>query len=127
MTIYEIKLNKCETVRTTQLNEARNIAKQILADKVVAAKQRAEYYNRNSPMPYNPCLTSVREKMYIRKDEIEYCFYASVSEQRGVRKNYRVTIKVKNVFTYGYDFDLHKDIINRVAQKEQVNIEQGAE
>lgn len=127
MIIYEIKLNKYKTVRTTQLHEARNIAKQVLADKVVAAKQRAEHYNRNNPTPYHPFLASVCEKMYIRDDGIEYCFYASVSEQRGPHKNYRVTIKGKNVSTYGYDFDFHKDIADRVAQREQVNIEQGAD
>lgn len=127
MLIYEIKLNRREVVRTTSLHEARNIAKQLLADKVVAAKERAEYYNRKSPIPFHPYLNSVAEKMYLRGKEIEYCFYANVVEQRGARKTYRVTIKAINATHGAYDFDLHKDIANMVSQREQVKEEQGAD
>ena len=127
MLVYEIKLNRREVVRTTSLHEARNIAKQLLADKVVTAKERAEHYNRNNPMPYHPYLNSVTEKMYLRGKEIEYCLYANVVEQRGMKKTYRVTIKAVNATRGTYDYNLHKDIANMVSQREQVNEEQGAE
>ena len=127
MLIYEIKLNRREVVRTTSLHEARNIAKQLLADKVVAAKKRAEYYNRKNPMPYHPYLNSVAEKMYLRGKEIEYCFYASVVEQCGAPKTYRVTIKAVDATCGAYDFNLHKDIANMASQKEQIKEEQGAD
>lgn len=124
MTVYSVKVNKHKTVKTTQLHEARNLAKQLLAEKVVAAKERAERYNLNHPNPYHPYLNSVCEKMYIRGNEIEYCFYANVIESCGVRKTYRTTIKAENVTTYGYDFDLHTEIANKVNQIETVKKEQ---
>ena len=124
MTVYSIKINKHKTVKTTQLHEARDIAKQLLADKVVEAKARAERYNvNNHPNLYHPYLNSVCEKMYLRGDTIEYCFYATVIIARGTRKTYRITIKAENVATSGYNFALHQDLANKVAQRETINEE----
>jgi hypothetical protein len=127
MTVYSVKVNKHKTVKTTQLHEARNLAKQLLAEKIVAVKEKAERYNRNNPYPYHPYLNSVCEKMYIRGNEIEYCFYANVVESCGARKTYRITIKAENILTHGYNFDLHTEITNKVNQIETVKKEQEKE
>lgn len=123
MTVYSVKVNKHKTVKTTQLHEARNLAKQLLAEKVAAVKENAERFNRNNPFPYHPYLNSVCEKMYIRGNEIEYCFYANVIESRGVRKMYRTTIKAENISTNGYDFNLHSEIAKTINQIETVKKE----
>lgn len=127
MTVYSVKINKHQTVKTTSLHEARSLAKQTLADKVAFEKKWIEKCNRNDPCPYPPYLNSVSEKMYIRGTEIEYCFYASIVVARGQRKTYRTTIKAENVAQGGYDFDLHTEIANHIKQREQVNEEMGAE
>lgn len=127
MTIYSIKINRHQTVKTTSLNEARSLAKQALADKVAFEKSFIEKCISDDLNPYHPYLNSVSEKMYIRGNKIEYCFYASIQARRGQRKIYRTTIKAENVSTGGYDFDLHSEIANRVKQREQVNKEKCAE
>ena len=127
MTVYSVKVNNHKTVKTTSLHEARSLAKQLLADRVIDAKKWIERCNHNDPNPYHPYLNSVSEKMYIRGAEIEYCFYANVVVAKGQRKTYRTTIKAENVSLGGYDFDLHTEIVNRMAKREQVNKEIGAE
>ena len=127
MTIYSVKINKHQTVKTASLHEARSLAKQALADKVAFEKNFIEKCNRNDTTPFPPYLNSVSEKMYIRGNEIEYCFYATIQIGRGQRKTYRTTIKAENVSQGGYDFDLHTEIAKRMAQREQVNKEMGAE
>ena len=127
MTVYSVKVNKHKTIKTTQLHEARNLAKQLLAEKIVAVKDKAERSNRTNSHPYHPYLNSVCEKMYIRGNEIEYCFYANIVERCGAKKTYRTTIKAENILTHGYNFDLHTEIANKVNQIETVKKEQEKE
>jgi hypothetical protein len=127
MTIYSVKINNHQTVKTTSLNEARSLAKQALADRVAFAKSCIEKCMRNDTNPYYPYLSSVSEKMYVRGDEVQYCFYASLQTGRGQRKTYRITIKAENATQGGYDFNLHSEIAKRIEQKEHFNKEECAE
>jgi hypothetical protein len=126
-TIYSIKKSKRETFKTTKLHEAREVAKQLLVDKAIAAKKRAEFYNRNNPMPYHPYISAVSEQMYVRHKEVEYCFYITIGERCGANKTYRATIKVETVGDGGYNFALHAEIANRVAELEKLNETEGAD
>ena len=121
MTIYSVKINKHQTVKTTSLNEARSLAKQALADKVAFEKNFIEKCNSADPNPYPPYLSSVSEKMYIRGNEIEYCFYASIQIARERRKTYRITIKAENASQGDYDFNLHSEMEKRIEQREHFN------
>lgn len=127
MTVYSVKVNNHKIVKTTSLHEARSLAKQLLADRIADVKKWIAMCNRNDPCPYPPYINSVSEKMYIRGTEVEYCFYATVVLAKGQRKTYRTTIKAENVALSGYDFDLHTEIVNRLAKREQVNQEMGTE
>jgi transcription initiation factor TFIIIB Brf1 subunit/transcription initiation factor TFIIB len=124
MTIYSVKINKHQTVKTTSLNEARSLAKQALADKVAFEKSFIEKLNSADPIPFHPYLSSVSEKMYIRGNEIEYCIYASIHIARERRKTYRTTIKAENATQGGYDFNLHSEIAKRIEQREHFNKEE---
>ena len=66
MTIYSIKLNKHETAKTTQLHEAREIAKRKLIDKI-------------AEKGLHP--VGVNEKMYLNNGKVSYRIFASVYER----------------------------------------------
>ncbi len=98
MTIYTIKKDKHTTVRTTQLHEARKIAKQILINKLK---------NRCDDTSF---LLSTQEKLYVYQGETQIRFYATIGRRMGKMVTYSVTIKCIPVANSGYDFDLHREI-----------------
>ena len=126
-TIYSIKKSKHETFKTTKLHEAREVAKQLLVDKAIAAKKRAEFYNRNNPMPYPPYISAVSEQMYVRHKEVEYCFYITIGERCGAKKTYRATIKVESLSDNGFNYNLYRDILNRLTELEKLEETKGAD
>lgn len=99
MTIYTIKKDKHTTVKTTQLHEARKIAKQVLI-------------NRLKEKCADAMLLSTQEKLYVYQGETQIRFYATMDSRMGIMKTYSVTIKCISVADSGYDFDLHTEIFN---------------
>lgn len=100
MTIYTIKKDKHITVKTTQLHEARKIAKQVLINKLKDRCDDTMYF------------LSTQEKLYVYQGETQIRFYATMGERMGGMKTYSVTIKCIPVADGGCDFDLHKEIFN---------------
>jgi hypothetical protein len=100
MTIYTIKKDKHTTVKTTQLHEARKIAKQVLINRLKEKCDNTMY------------LVSTGEKMYVYQGETQIRFYATMSRHGGGFKTYSVTIKCISIADGGYDFDLHTEIFN---------------
>ena len=101
MTVYSVKINKHEVVKTTALHEAINLAKRALKDKIVAKG-------------LDP--VSVNEKMYIHNGEVSYRIFASVYEKnwQGISrvKTYSNSIRMENIPMGGYNFILHREISN---------------
>lgn len=100
MTIYEVKKDKRTTIRTSQLHEAREIAKQVLINRL------KEKYDDTM------FLIATSEKMYVYSGETQIRFYATMCRKMGGMKTYSVTIKCIPVANSGYNFDLHKEILN---------------
>lgn len=104
MTIYTVKKDKHTTIKTTQLHEARKIAKQILINRLKEKCDDTTY------------LVSTQEKLYVYQGETQIRFYATIYERncgKGDRiKTYSVTIKCIPIADGGYDFDLHTEIYN---------------
>ena len=100
MTIYTIKKDKFTTVKTTQLYEARKIAKQVLINRLKEKCDNTMY------------LVSTSERMYVYHDETEIRFYATMSKRMGGIKTYSVTIKCIHITNGGFDFDLYTEINN---------------
>jgi hypothetical protein len=100
MTIYMIKKDKRTTVRTTQLHEARKIAKQVLINRLKEKCDNTMY------------LVSTSEKMYVYSGETQIRFSATMDKRMGRMKTYSVTIKCIPIAESGYDFDLHTEIHN---------------
>lgn len=100
MTIYTVKKDKHTTVKTTQLHEARRIAKQVLINKLKDKCDDAMY------------LSSTQEKLYVYQGETQIRFYATMDKIKGERKTYSVTIKCIPIADHGYDFGLHAEICN---------------
>ena len=103
MTIYSIKLNKHETAKTTQLHEAREIAKKTLINKLA---EKGLY-----PV-------SVNEKMYLNNGKVSYRIFASIYEKnwQGISrvKTYSVSVRMENIATSGYNFALHKELSDAI-------------
>ena len=101
MTVYSVKINKREVVKTTALHEAIKLAKKALIDKI--AEKGLE------PV-------SVNEKMYILNGKVSYRIFASVYEKnwQGVSrvKNYSNSIRMEDISMGGYNFILHREISN---------------
>lgn len=100
MTIYTIKKDKHTTIRTTQLHEARRIAKQILINRLKEKCDSTMY------------LVATSEKMYVYSGETQIRFSATMSKRMGGMKTYSVTIKCISISESGYDLDLHTEIHN---------------
>lgn len=98
MTIYSIKVNKYQIIKTTELHEARAIAKQALIQRL---KERCDD---------NYSLLSTSEKLYTYSDNTQIRLFATVSARQGDMKTYSITIKCINVPNGHYDFNLHKEI-----------------
>lgn len=111
MTVYSIKINKHEVVKTTALHEAREIAKRVLKDKIAA----------KGLYP-----TSVSEKMYIYNGSTCYRIFATVVEKnwQGIArpKTYSSSIRMENVPMGGYDFALHREFVNAVDEAKRGKI-----
>ena len=107
MTIYSIKINKHETVKTTQLHEAIKIAKRALLDKLEA---RGQY-----PV-------SVSEKMYLDQgiDKAAYRVFATV--YRKTRSGERAItlsncVRMENIPYGSYNFELHKELSDALDER----------
>ena len=103
MTIYSVKINKHEVVKTTTLHEAIDLAKKVLKDKILAT----------GAYP-----TSVCEKMYLFNGSVYYRVFASVyvKNWQGITKvkTYSNSIRMENVPTGGYNFTLHREICDAI-------------
>lgn len=100
MTIYTVKKDKYTTVKTTQLHEARKIAKQVLINRLKEKCDDTMY------------LISTSERMYVYHGETEIRFYATMSKRMGGMKTYSVAIKCIPISNGGFDFDLYTEISN---------------
>lgn len=100
MTIYTVKKDKHTTVKTTQLHEARRIAKQVLINKLKDKCDDTMY------------LVSTQEKLYVYQEETQIRFYATMSKRMGGIRTYSVTVKCISVADSGYDLNLHTEIFN---------------
>ena len=105
MTIYSVKINKHEVVKTTALHEAMNLAKRALKDKIAAKGLHP---------------VSVCEKMYLDNGRTTYRIFASVYEKnwQGVSrvKTYSNSIRMEHIGQGGYNFELHKEISDAVEE-----------
>lgn len=103
MTIYSVKINKHEVVKTTALHEAIDLAKRVLKDKIIAT----------GAYP-----TSVCEKMYVYNGSVCYRVFASVyvKNWQGVPKlkTYSNSIHMENVPMGGYNLTLHREICDAI-------------
>ena len=103
MTIYSVKINKHEVVKTTALHEAINLAKRALTEKIMAT---------------GTCLVSVNEKMYINNGRTCYRVFASVyvKNWQGITrvKTYSNSIRMEDVPTGGYNCALHREICDAI-------------
>ena len=100
MTIYSVKINKYEVVKTTALHEAINLAKRTLIDKLAA---KGLY-----PI-------SVSEKMYLNRGtgKAAYRVFATVWERRangGRALTYSNCVRMEHISNGNYNFALHKEI-----------------
>lgn len=100
MTVYMVKKDKHTTVRTTQLHEARKIAKQVLINKLKD--------NCNNTM----LLVSTKENLFVYQGETQIRFFATMKELHGGFKTYSTTIKCIPIAEGEYDLELHKEIYN---------------
>lgn len=104
MTLYSVKINKHETVKTTALHKAINLAKKALIDKLVAKGLHP---------------TSVSEKMYLdTKGRATYRVFAIIHErnwnERPQQKILSNSVRMENIPDGGYNFELHKEITNAI-------------
>lgn len=111
MTIYSIKINKRETVKTMQLHEAISIAKNALVDKLAARKLH---------------LVSVSEKVYLDRGEgkAAYRVFATVLEKRmscGRAVTFSNCVRMEHVSDGGYNFTLHKELANALDERRKEN------
>ena len=105
MTIYSVKINKHEVVRTTALHEAMNLAKKALIEKIAARGL------------YPVC---VSEKMYIEHGRAFYRVFATVQVKnyQGYYKpiTFSNSVRMEDISNGGYDFKLHKEISDAVEE-----------
>jgi hypothetical protein len=109
MTIYSIKINKHEIVKTTALHEAINLAKKVLKDKIIATGSYP---------------TSVCEKMYINNGRPCYRVFATVyvKDWQGIPrlKTYSNSIRMEDVPMGGYNFTLHGEICEAIDKARKI-------
>ena len=111
MTIYTIKINKHETVKTAQLHEAIKIAKKALLDKLEA---RGLHH------------VSVSEKMYLDRGigKATYRVFATVYEKRmngGRAVTLSNSVCMENIPYGGYNFELHRELSDVLDERRKVN------
>lgn len=111
MTIYTIKVNRHETVKTTELHEAIKIAKKALIDKIAARGLHP---------------VSVSEKMYLDRGngKAAYRVFATVWEKRmcGSRAvTFSNSVRMENIPCGGYNFALHKELTNAFDERRKEN------
>ena len=112
MTIYSIKINKREVIKTTALHEAIAIAKKALMDKIA---DKCSYPS------------SVSEKMYLNRGEgkAAYRVFATVyvKNWQGISraKTYSNCVRMERVPDGGYNFNLHKELSNAIAERSREN------
>lgn len=107
MTIYTIKINKRETVKTAQLHEAIKIAKRALVDKLEARGLHP---------------VSVSEKMYLDRGigKAAYRVFATVWEKRmngGRAVTFSNCVRMENIPYGGYNFALHKELSDALDER----------
>ena len=110
MTIYSVKINKHEVVKTTALHEAINLAKKALIEKLAA---RGLYS------------VSVSEKMYIQQGKAFYRVFATVYEESriGVKvpTTFSNSVRMENISDGGYNFALHKELSYALDERKKKN------
>lgn len=112
MTIYSIKINRHETVKTTELHEAINLAKKALINKLAAKGSHP---------------VSVSEKMYLDRGNGKgaYRVFATIYEKnwQGVSraKTYSNCVRMKNVPCGHYNFALHKELTDAIDERRKEN------
>ena len=103
MTIYSVKINKHEIVKTTALHEAINLAKQTLTSKIAS---KGLY-----PV-------SVNEKMYVHNNKATYRIFITVQEPnwKGVYRNitYSNSVQMEHICNGGYNFNLHREMTDAI-------------
>lgn len=103
MTIYSVKINKYEVVKTTALHEAINLAKQTLTNKIASKG-------------LHPLCVS--EKMYVHNNKATYRIFITVQEPnwKGIYRNitYSNSVQMEHICNGGYDFNLHKEMTDAI-------------
>lgn len=107
MTIYTIKINEHDTVKTAQLHEAIKIAKRALVDKLEARGLHP---------------VSVSEKMYLDRGigKAAYRVFATVygktrSGERAITLSN--CVRMENIPDGGYNFTLHKELSDALDER----------
>lgn len=112
MTIYSIKINRHETVKTTELHEAINLAKKALINKLAAKGSHP---------------VSVSEKMYLDRGngKAAYRVFASVYEKnwKGISKviTYSNSVRMEHIPNGHYNFALHKELTDAFDERRKEN------
>lgn len=105
MTVYSVKINKHEVVKTTALHEALNLAKKALKDKIAA----------KGLYPSSVC-----EKVHILNGKVCYRVYATVYEKgyQGITriKTYSNAVRMEDISEGMYNFALHKEFCDAVTE-----------
>ena len=110
MTIYSVKTNNREVIKTCALHEAIKIAKRELIEKLASL---------------NLSITSTSEQMYLHNGRAQYRIYATVWGKRWdgryMAKTYSKAINIENVPMGGYNFALNKEIVDAVEEAKKKN------
>ena len=105
MTIYSVKINKNEVVKTTALHEALNLAKKTLKDRIAA----------KGLYPASVC-----EKVHILNGKVCYRVYATVYEKKGSGitriKTYSNSVRIEDISEGSYNYALHKEFCDAVTE-----------
>ena len=107
MTIYSIKINKHDIVKTTQLHEAIKIAKRALVDKLEARGLHP---------------VCVSEKVYLDRGigKAAYRVFATVYEKRmngGRTVTLSNSVRMENISNGNYNFALHKELSDALDER----------
>lgn len=101
MTLYTVKLNKFEKVKTTSFHEAVALAKKALVEKIA---------------PVDKYIAHTSEKMYIHKDTATYRIFASVYEGKGRVRTFSNSIRIEHIFDGDYNWTLDRELSEMVRE-----------
>ena len=112
MTIYSIKVDKHEVVKTTEFHEAIKVAKRVLIDKIMAKDMS---------------LVSVSEKMYVNRGigKATYRVFATVYEKnwqgKYEKKTFSHAVRMEHICEGNYNFSLHREMADALDERRKVN------